>query len=496
MNKEEVGRNLSGKGNDIFDKALLGRTLLGIGLVCIICIQLTILIIATTRYNRLENTTVNVFRSLVKAINPEAVAKFDEDVFDGKTDKNKKADEALALAEKAIEKGDVVRARMFLLNALNHDPSNSERMVSYYRFCKKHDASDVKSLEQLRNIIETAVYQVAPQEVEGVLKLYADVTHDIDGITAKVTANSAKESEEKIRQSLESLTSGELSWDNIVKDEKPLQLKLLQRRVETCEELASADDNEAHESELELTMRSAFVLRIMDVIEQTLNKAESSLDGDGSKLNEAGTQLQSARNHLATIWGLDLLGLPSLITERVETITGKIKNLEASYNTKQSKLPCEQLDEIVNRIKYIDYKNKTDRINAISKDMMLAQKTLLKIFDSALRDQYEKKLVECNKILEKLLKDRVVAYNKWAVDQCKAAFDKWNGVTVFTDDDAIKIGNEFLLEIDTRHLLPATAEFYNDLLNGKILIGELSGEKRANLHIKLALTPKKRLEDF
>jgi len=83
----------------------------------------------------------------------------------------KNASQAFEAGQAALASGQSDRARLFLLNAVNQDPSDP-RYISAYAESILHDA-DVSSeeLDRARNVLELVVYQVPAEQVDPTLTL-------------------------------------------------------------------------------------------------------------------------------------------------------------------------------------------------------------------------------------------------------------------------------------------------------------------------------------
>ncbi len=402
------------------------------------------------------------------------------------------ANEALVMARKALEVGNDDMAKMYLLNALNHNPASSKHLLEYYRFCKENETSNINSLEQLRNIIETVIYQLKPSEVESVLKLHAEVTKDINKLVSNEQKKSMTENDEKIKVAEARLANGDLSWESVVRTGKDIDLNALQNRIEVIEEITTIKGGDDRLSEISL--RSASLLRIVDAIEQTLRKANSNLSA--GELNAVGSKIEAARNYLPSIWSMDLNGIPEIIISRAKQAETIVVSTEESYFQKKSLKPSQKILETVKRAKEIEARKSTysERINSVASELQTAQKLLVEIYDSNLRSQGEFEIQKINKILNDLIQARMTEYNKWAINQCKKAFDMWkecDSKIATTSEEAATIASLCLAEIDARLLIPAALDLYGDIYNAKVT-PKLSVQQR----VDFALKAKKGLDDL
>ncbi len=402
------------------------------------------------------------------------------------------ANEALLMARKALEVGNDDMAKMYLLNALNHNPASSKHLLEYYRFCKENETTNINSFEQLRNIIETVIYQLNPSEVARVLKLHAEVTKDIEKLVLNEQKKSMAENGEKIKGAEARLANGDLSWESIVQPGKDIDLNALQNRIEVIEEISAIKGG--GDRLLEISLRSASLLRIVDAIEQTLRKANSNLSS--GELNAVGSKIEAARNYLPSIWSMDLNGIPEIIISRAKQAETIVVSTEESYFQKKSLKPSQKILETVKRAKEIEARKSTysERINSVASELQTAQKLLVEIYDSNLRSQGEFEIQKINKILNDLIQARMTEYNKWAINQCKKAFDMWkecDSKIATTSEEAATIASLCLAEIDARLLIPAALDLYGDIYNAKVT-PKLSVQQR----VDFALKAKKGLDDL
>ena len=414
-----------------------------------------------------------------------------------------KADEvavaqAMKKAQEALTRNDTALAKLYLLNAINHAPHNTACLFEYYKLCKqKSDSMSEQEWGQFRNILELAIYQIPPEEIEKIQALYDDVVKSMESRSITAAKRAEADQKEKIKYSLQELKTGKYAWNTLIDKNSSVDLNLIQERLALCNELRNLveDDNFINE-ELNRTMAVFSSLSQIKVVEDTLKNAKDSLRVSPPNLNSASAQLQTARNGLSQIWGINYSLVPAGIKKRATDLVDHIASLEKNYNKLKSEPACKRIDNTIAEIENISKRDGkfTPRIKAIAEKLQEISAVMREIADTDTFKNYEKKIVKASNILQDLQRDRYKRYQEWAIKKCYDGFTTYSKWKVVTAKRAKWIIDGYLIKIDPSLLSPPVAELYNNILQKQF--AELGTGDLVDYQTGIAKHEKMSLEDF
>ena len=407
-----------------------------------------------------------------------------------------KADEvavaqAMKKAQEALARNEAALARLYLLNAINHAPHNTACLFEYYKLCKQEsDSMSEQEWGQFRNILELAIYQIPPEEIEKIQALYDDVVKSMESRSVAAAKKAEADQKEKIKYSLQELKTGKYAWDKLIDENFFIDLNLIQERLALCNELRNVvEDDSLINEELNRTVAVFSGLSQIKAVEDTLKNAKDSLSVSPPNLNSANAQLQTARNGLSQIWSIDYSLVPAEIKKRATELVDHIASLEKNYNKLKSEPACRRIDNTIAEIENISRKDGefTPRIKAITEKLQEIGTEMREITDADTFKNYEKKITRAGNILQDLQRDRYKKYQRWAIKQCRSSFTKYNA-------EGTKGIDGYLIKIDPSLLSPPVAELYNNVLQKQF--AELGTGDLVNYQTNIAIHKKMSLEDF
>ena len=414
-----------------------------------------------------------------------------------------KADEvavvqAMKKAQEALARNDTALAKLYLLNAINHAPHNTACLFEYYKLCKqKSDSMSEQEWGQFRNILELAIYQIPPEEIEKIQALYDDVVKFMDSRSIAAAKRAEVDQKEKIKYSLQELQTGKYAWNKLIDKNSSIDLNLIQERLALCNELRNVvEDDSLINEELNRTVAVFSGLSQIKVVEATLKNAKDSLSVSPPNLNSANAQLQTARNGLSQIWNIDYSLVPAEIKKRATDLVDHIASLEKNYNKLKSEPACKRIDNTIAEIENISRKGGefTPRIKAITEKLQEIGTGMREITDADTFKNYEKKITRAGNILQDLQRDRYKKYQRWAIKQCYDGFTTYSKWKVVTAKGAKWIIDGYLIKIDPSLLSPPVAELYNNVLQKQF--AELRTGDLVDYQTGIATHTKMSLEDF
>ena len=425
------------------------------------------------------------------------------------TDESQKA---MDLYKLALAKGDSEGARVYLLNALAHDPS-MDNIKLYVNELKQLGSLERENLlPQAYEILSQAAITGPVENISQIQELIAQLQTLSD--VPKPLPQDDGEEEKNLKDELEST-----SWKNLLEggvydsDEQTWHLERIEKRLVLLKralESGLLDDNQAEQygdelskTELQLSFCSvsnefyrlaklvigyciidggvlttelkmrvvANLQQMSSMLNQVLNMPDEGLDmswGDYSISNCAGALIKSYRN----------------VESRAQLAIGKDVFDEILDDMHKFNAEHESLSGLV-----------TVHINAAQD---FREKIVRRISEMPAAEHQRviaSKLKDFDKTLADWNKNRYARYQKWVADLCRKAVQKWDDTTMVSAKDAKDWIDSFnFAEIDESLLSPEAAGVFMSIKTR--LMDKLSNEERANYDYKFIVSPKKRLESF
>lgn len=415
------------------------------------------------------------------------------------------AERALSLAEQAMENDNPDLAMIYMLNALNRNPSDMNCLQFYYDFIENKSKLEITDIDPFVDILDVSVYHVLPEDVSKIIEMRDNLLLKRESLLNSVAEELENDSSEQFVAIQKELQEGRLSPAQIVQNGKT-DKELLDERIETIAALIA--DNDLSDPEriqyvnlLNETTTFKFISTTLESVENALSKAESFANRDSLTPEEillARNQLQTANTYLSQIWTIDTSNFQKQL-ETAEKLQNRIANIDKELNVLASAPAKERIETIFKEcstIRYLEIDEKyTTRINQISVLLKEMTSLLAEVSDLETRKELESIIEKIPQYINDLSNDRFAEYQKWAVKVLNDAMNKYNNYTVFSDEKAMTLFNDGIKDINPSLLIYDVNSFYNGVY--QIIYKELDGaKKQSDLQYRKATNQTKSLEDF
>lgn len=413
------------------------------------------------------------------------------------------ADKAFQKVQQCVENGDLVAAKIYCLNAINHAPDRKQYFEELMKIQQKFPTeTTVDDLEQISRILELGLYQVNAEEVSSVRQMLENVSLAIGKLRTESAEMEKRQIEENTRQLLASVKTGTLSRERIGGLKEEARLQVLQERLAALNELrANSDavpdlkpgwcDDEIRRTSLLLEFTAA-----ANAMTTHLNTAEQLLSGENpeKQLPAVNSLVQTANGILSRSWGLDLALLPGECFASLMETAQRIERIEIKFNQVKSAPAFAKIQALDAKIRKITTGKYTHRIQAIQNHIREITVLMQEVYDPDNRKTIEKNLEDYSRILSDYSAARYRSYQSWTVRKCNEAFQLYSSWIRVDEKDAIQVIDTYLTTIDSSLLAPETMKLYQDVLSK--LFAEMGWKEVAKYEARLATSVKRTLEDF
>lgn len=419
------------------------------------------------------------------------------------------ADRAFEEGTKLLNAGKFDEAKIYFVNAINHDPNEINYYKKLFETMKKMKL-DSEDLAELKTVFELGIYRVDSRNIK---ELNENILPEIERqITEKIAANekaeSAAESSETvdIKKELSDLEKGELSFARLLK--KLDKEKIEERLTQLAAMKENAESNDALDAACEKTKILLQYAIIIDTVDQYLETSEDLLNKNDEKFFPSiESILQNAKVTLSQAWAIDFDKLNdgksdplAEINKYAQQIDDKIK----LFGKKKSEPVMRKIRQLAEQTKLEDKKIREDKsienpntmlLNNLQKEINEIPKLLSAIYDDELRGKVEEHIRLTTTYIRNIEKNRLKAYQHWAAKEILAAINIYNDSR---NNDNAKTAARILEPIDVKLLIPEISTMYSKALEQ--FLGEFSTvagwDDKRDMQAGIALSYKKPLEDF
>lgn len=404
------------------------------------------------------------------------------------------ADAAFQEGIALFKAGKFDEARIYFVNAINHDPNEIKYYEKLFETLKKVNP-DREDLEENKAIFELGIYRVDSRHIKDLSEKFIP---EIDAMIGKMSGEKESAATATETVSLEdelNKLNKELPFSKLLESR---DRKKTEERLTALASMREYAESDKLENEYNKTKTLLEYVIVTETVDKYLKQADSLLGrNDEQFLASIESILQNAKVTLSQAWSIDidaLKGGNSDPAAQLNNYTKKIEEIGKKFNERKS-LPAKNKYEALKASfdALGSGKTETDKLNEYKTHLKKIAELLPEVYSNELKEEIkgyaEKKAVE----MQNVEKARLKAYQLWAAEQIKEALRLYKDNKVSTDGDAEK-GCEKLKEVDMKLLIPEVASLYSDVL---MQIGnELGWEKKSQCLSSIALANKKSLEDF
>jgi len=419
-------------------------------------------------------------------------------------DKTKPALEAVALAQAAEQAGDTNLAKIYYLSAVNHAPSEFSHLKNYADIVFRDPAVTTEDFDRLKSVLQISLYQIPPTSVTNALALLSETEQRENQLIVAQTPKIVPVNWQDQFDQITKASPLDVTWS----DPKQLSKRwenLNQIAESLREEPSQTNLLEQVENEAELTQNVLTASRLAQVMDIILQSLDSYVEQQPEK---AVSQLQTAEATLGQLWGIDfnVAGWPKALSDKVDAYPTAIQNyVEKVAEVKSHPFVNQIRDAVAKANSYKiepsgnKYQTAWEYYDHCISDVRAAAAN---ISSSAGRKEAEKAYQVIGKLAADIKRRQFDAYQKWAIDRCKDAFDTYKSFTTMTRDHAWQCFNAgHLAKIDQTVLSPDVSRMFNDVMSkitedAKGHMWGLDGDNVFLMQQQCAEAQKQKLEDF
>jgi hypothetical protein len=385
------------------------------------------------------------------------------------------ASKAFDAAQAAHGSGQLDRERLFLLNAVNQNPSDP-KYISAYAESILHDA-DVSSeeLDRARNVLELVVYQVPAEQVDPTLTLIDRISKEYE---KSLSDSASTKSLVSVHEPDATIAAAKFASLKAVAPAIWVDDDKLSAQVDALQSLASdVADEPAGSSVNDLAVQVRAELLRWKTIQSVKAQSEyvdaclAQLDGGSVQPTPdmAVSVLQAADNALPQFWGERLDELPPALLEKVRAYPTTIANWSSRISTGRSKPILGEIRKTCEAALAQASKcgRHADACLLLEQRLKEINSLYAKITSPDVRADADSAIQKLTDSLRNHQKAQYNAYQKWALDKCDIAFADWYALHVYASaKNAADIYDKCqLYQIDPALLSPDVGHLYGDVLN-------------------------------
>ncbi|MBO4710832.1 hypothetical protein J5681_02810 [bacterium] len=388
------------------------------------------------------------------------------------------ADRAFEEGTKLLSAGKFDEAKIYFVNAINHDPNEINYYKKLFETMKKMKL-DSEDLAELKTIFELGIYRVDSAHIKDLNEnIIPEIEKRINEKNiASEKAESAAESSEpvNIKKELSDLEKGELSFSKLLKSKETKKSKKIEDRLTQLAAMKEYAESNELDAEFEKTKTLLQYAIILETVDKYLSTSEALLNRNDEKFFPSiESVLQNAKVTLSQAWNIDLDSLKEgdsdpavVINDYAKQIDDKIK----LFSRKKSEPVMKKIRQLVEQVdpenkKILDNQSipnpRTVVLNNYQKARMEISKLSPAVYgDEESRDKVEEYIRNLTTSIQNAEKVRLKAYQKWATLQIQTALEVYKADS---SDASALAGCGYLVQIDAQLLIPEVSALYSSVL--------------------------------
>lgn len=403
---------------------------------------------------------------------------------------------ALELGGKALEAGQPDEALLYFINGMNHDPSRMELVRGLADSALK--SGSIELTERALGILELATFQVAPDDVSAVLDRMAELR--ATSAPLPIPKLSPEEAAEEFEEMPDTYHPDTI-WENENKIAEGLsEIDFFLRIIEVSRLDFDADRFSAIIGEADALARSLRQIQEGLHFYRHLAACVAEMDAmvreDSPDAARFASVSASAQGTLSQIWG-GLAPLPKAMQDGFRSFPARMSEIEEQFRDKISTPHYDHALASIETAASDDSGNFTTRIQRISDALDEAAREGEKIASGEKRGRLLKEIRNARDLLMKLEIDRRAAYQRWSLIRLNGFMLDWNNLAI-TRKNSSRAKQFFrkqeIARIDESLLVPEAGRIFGRVIS--IMIGQLNAVEGSEIEYRMAVTGKKKLEEF
>ncbi len=362
-------------------------------------------------------------------------------------------DEALTKAETALQSDDLATAKVYLLNAIGRNPSDAQLYSKVAELRKTKPG--LMTAPEFAAILNVALYQVAPDAVDGVMKMMQEVQQEQQEQQAVVQDSPSDQQRPDYQKRLQ-----ELSAEYILKATPEKQLELCKERADLLTILDEMDNNEIDiPKENRVTSTLLSFISIKNNLTSVFGNVQAATQDDNACLPMLEKMLNAANGELTQAAYLDYSLLPAGSRNLMDRMAEQAEELGNLLASSREKPVMEQIRGYYAAY-YGDY---TARIKSRRQIIEKISELVAQVHTPDNLAEARKKLQTLAEEVSYLTEERYLEYQKFAVGRIRYVYVTYINNNYVTDEDAFRY-IEGLAELKLSLLAPEVVSMYQDIL--------------------------------
>lgn len=359
-------------------------------------------------------------------------------------------DEALTKAETALQSDDLATAKVYLLNAIGRNPSDAQLYSKVAEFRKTKPG--LMTAPEFAAILNVALYQVAPDAVDGVMKMLQEVQDEQQPVAQ---APSPAQQEPDYQKRLQ-----ELSAEFILEATPEKQLELCKERADILAVLDEIDNNGVDiPKENRVTSTLLSFISIKNNLTSIFGNVKAATQDNNAGLPMREKMLNAANGELTQAAYLDYSLLPAGSRVELMNMAKKAEELEKELARAREEPVMEEIRGYYAE----DDGNYTARIKSRRQIIEKISEKVAQVHTPDNLAEAREKLQTLAEEVSYLTGERYLEYQKFAVGRIRYVYIAYLDNSYVTDEDAFWY-IEGLAEIQLSLLAPEVVSMYQDIL--------------------------------
>jgi hypothetical protein len=422
-------------------------------------------------------------------------------------DENEKlAKKAFELFQESLQNNQLELARLYLLNAVTHDPEQ-EYIEAYVSLIEKHPEKErYNVVNQVSNILSVAALQGKPENIPIILSVQEKLTSLADISLEAPQKNEPKE------ESLKDFYA-EYAWDKIIAENKQIDPDFIKSRniaMQTIieSEQLTVEEQNSFEKEFEYSLSYMEYLNKKQQFEENINLIQKKLENDNPFFVQIEALCKECRLLLDQ---LCILNIPKELEGKnrcgeINNLNDLLSECEESLDERKNspsviKL-CNEGRELCRELPFADSEptlGKGGRTLFIEKirDFLVRTSSIAQTLSSEkLSNSLSEVIKAVSKIGREVEVERYAAYQRYCANLCASAIKNFHDVTWVWEKDANEILKKCqIANIDESLLSPECAEIYH---SARGMLQEKLDKENCRIEFQVACvnSPKVKLESF
>lgn len=417
------------------------------------------------------------------------------------------AQKAFELFQDALQKNQLELARLYLLNAVTHNPEQKyiEAYVTLIEKTPKNERYNV--VNQVSNILSVAALQGKPENIPLILTVQEELTKIADASIETPNQNECK------GEPLNDFYN-EYAWEKIIESNKQNDIEYVKARNIAMRTIIdsgelSTEEQTSFEKEFELSLSYMEWLNKKSQLEENIKIIQTNINKDEPffvHMEALCKECHILIDHLCMLnipqqlknknWHKQIDDLETLLRTCEQSLVEKKDTPTVIKLCNEGNEICREYFPLTEPEPALGKGRKTEYIEKIRDFLVRASSVAQTLTSEKLSKSLSEVIKTVNKLGREKEVERYAAYQRYSAKLCAAAIKNFHNVTWVWEKDADKILTECkIANIDESLLCPECAEIYH---SARGMLQEKLDKQASRIDFQVACVtaPKIQLESF